>query len=168
MYISPVNDREFFQQRWKTEKLLFSRMIKALPGDRLDYRPHERSRTAVRIAIGMALEAEGLAEIIEKGSLEWKAGAPESVSAPELVAAWEKAAALLSAAVERLDDAKWASPAEFRAGGQVVFAGPVRDHCWWILFDLVHHRGQLSTYIRPMGGKVPATYGPSGDEEGAP
>ena len=55
-----------------------------------------------------------------------------------------------------------------RAGGQVVFAGPVRDHCWWILFDLVHHRGQLSTYVRPMGGKVPATYGPSGDEEGGP
>jgi uncharacterized damage-inducible protein DinB len=163
-----MTDREFFQQRWKTEKLLFSRMIKALPGDRLDYAPHERSRTAGRIAIGMAAEADGLAEIIEKGVLDWKTGAPEAGSADALVAAWERAAARLSAVVERLDDAKWASPGEFRAGGQVVFAGPVRDHCWWILFDLVHHRGQLSTYVRPMGGRVPATYGPSGDEEGAP
>lgn len=162
-----MNDREFFQQRWKTEKLLFSRMIKALPGDRLDYTPHERSRPAGRIAAGMAAEADGLAEIIEKGTLEWT-GSPDAAGGAELVAAWEKAAARLSAAVERLDDAKWASPGEFRAGGQVVFAGPVRDHCWWILFDLVHHRGQLSTYVRPMGGKVPATYGPSGDEEGAP
>ena len=163
-----MTDREFFQQRWKTEKLLFSRMIKALPGDRLDYKPHERSRTAAGIALGMAREADGLAEIIEKGDLEWTSGAPETVTGPELVAIWEKAAARLSAAVERLDDATWAAPREFRAGGTVVFAGPVRDHCWWILFDLVHHRGQLSTYVRPMGGRVPATYGPSGDEEAAP
>jgi len=34
---------------------------------------------------------------------------------------------------------------------------------WIALFDAVHHRGQLSTYIRPMGGKVPSIYGPSGD-----
>lgn len=163
-----MNDREFFQQRWKTERLLFTRMIKALPADRLDYRPHERSGSAGRIALGMAREADGLADIIERGSLEWAEGTSGNPSGPELVAAWEKAAARLSAAVEKLDDAKWAAPAEFRAGGQVVFAGPVRDHCWWILFDLVHHRGQLSTYVRPMGGKVPATYGPSGDEEAAP
>ncbi len=163
-----MNDREFFQQRWKTERLLFTRMIKALPADRLDYSPHEKSRPAGRIALGMAMEADGLAEIIEKGVLDWNAPVPESVGGAELLAAWEKAAARLSARVERLDDAKWASPGEFRAGGQVVFAGPIRDHCWWILFDLVHHRGQLSTYVRPMGGKVPATYGPSGDEEAAP
>jgi len=34
------------------------------------------------------------------------------------------------------------------------------------LFDIVHHRGQLSTYIRPMGGKVPSIYGPSADDAG--
>jgi uncharacterized damage-inducible protein DinB len=34
---------------------------------------------------------------------------------------------------------------------------------WLALFDAVHHRGQLTTYIRPMGGKVPSVYGPSAD-----
>jgi uncharacterized damage-inducible protein DinB len=158
-----MNDREFFQERWRLEGPLFAKMMKALP-ERVDYTPHEKSRPAGRIAAGMAAEADGLAEIIEKGKLEWTSGSPEAVSGPQLVEAWEKAAKRLSAAVERLDDAKWASPGEFLAGGQLVFGGTVRDHCWWILFDLVHHRGQLSTYIRPMGGKVPAIYGPSGDE----
>jgi uncharacterized damage-inducible protein DinB len=37
---------------------------------------------------------------------------------------------------------------------------------WGLLFDAVHHRGQLSAYIRPMGGKVPSIYGPSGDDAG--
>jgi len=37
---------------------------------------------------------------------------------------------------------------------------------WIALFDFIHHRGQLTTYIRPMGGKVPSIYGPSGDDAG--
>jgi uncharacterized damage-inducible protein DinB len=37
---------------------------------------------------------------------------------------------------------------------------------WGLLLDLIHHRGQLSVYIRNMGGRVPAIYGPSGDENG--
>jgi uncharacterized damage-inducible protein DinB len=35
---------------------------------------------------------------------------------------------------------------------------------WLMLMDSIHHRGQLSVYIRPAGGKVPSIYGPSGDE----
>jgi uncharacterized damage-inducible protein DinB len=163
-----MTELEFFRERWATERPLFLKMMKALPEGRLDYRPHEKSRPAGRIAAGMVAEADGLAEIIEKGTLEWTNPPAETVSAAEVVASWEKAARRLSTAVEALDDARWASPGEFRAGGQVVFAGAVRDHCWWILFDLVHHRGQLSTYVRPMGGKVPAVYGPSGDEAMAP
>ena len=42
----------------------------------------------------------------------------------------------------------------------------VQNMLWGFLFDMVHHRGQLSSYLRPMGGKVPAIYGPSGDEQG--
>jgi len=37
---------------------------------------------------------------------------------------------------------------------------------WGFLFDCIHHRGQLSTYLRPMGGKVPSIYGPSADDPG--
>ena len=41
------------------------------------------------------------------------------------------------------------------------------DFLWYLFFDAIHHRGQLSTYIRPMGGQVPSIYGPSGDDPGA-
>jgi uncharacterized damage-inducible protein DinB len=40
----------------------------------------------------------------------------------------------------------------------------VMDFLWLMLMDSIHHRGQLSVYIRPAGGKVPSIYGPSGDE----
>ncbi len=35
---------------------------------------------------------------------------------------------------------------------------------WSFLFDIVHHRGQITTYLRPMGSAVPQIYGPSADE----
>ncbi len=35
---------------------------------------------------------------------------------------------------------------------------------WSFLFDIVHHRGQITTYLRPMGSTAPQIYGPSGDE----
>jgi uncharacterized damage-inducible protein DinB len=36
---------------------------------------------------------------------------------------------------------------------------------WDFFFDAIHHRGQLSTYLRPMGGTVPSIYGPSADSK---
>ena len=44
--------------------------------------------------------------------------------------------------------------------------GPIGSLAWATLFDLIHHRGQLTMYIRPMGGKVPSVYGPSADDPG--
>lgn len=161
-----MNDREFFVERWKQEYPIFVRVFRALPEGRLDYKPHEGSRTAGRIAWGLAEEVRSVTEIVETGESHW-ANAAEPSSAAEIVAAFERHGRRLTALAEGMDDAKWMSPGKFLAGGQVVFAGPIRDHCFWILFDGVHHRGQLSTYLRPMGGKVPSIYGPSGDESPA-
>jgi uncharacterized damage-inducible protein DinB len=46
---------------------------------------------------------------------------------------------------------------------QQILLAPRRDLAWMLLLDAVHHRGQLSTYLRPMGGTVPSIYGPSAD-----
>jgi uncharacterized damage-inducible protein DinB len=161
-----MNDREFFVERWKQEYPGFLKVYRALPEGRLDYKPHEGSRNAGRIAWGLAEEVRALNEILETGQSHWADSEPPPTAA-EIAAAFERHGRRLTALAEALDDAKWMSPGKFFAGGQVIFAGPIRDHCFWILFDGVHHRGQLSTYIRPMGGKVPAIYGPSGDESPA-
>jgi uncharacterized damage-inducible protein DinB len=50
--------------------------------------------------------------------------------------------------------------------GQSVWETTLGDMLFGFLFDAVHHRGQLSSYLRPMGGKVPSIYGPSGDDPG--
>jgi uncharacterized damage-inducible protein DinB len=56
-------------------------------------------------------------------------------------------------------DARWQGSLDFF--GRPRPASPL---AWSFLFDIVHHRGQITTYLRPMGSTVPQIYGPSGDE----
>jgi uncharacterized damage-inducible protein DinB len=48
-------------------------------------------------------------------------------------------------------------------GDRAIMNAPRQAIAWMLLLDAIHHRGQLSTLIRPMGGKVPGIYGPSAD-----
>jgi uncharacterized damage-inducible protein DinB len=82
---------------------------------------------------------------------------------PELNGILAEALEKLDEKVAALDDAGWMRKGVMASGGKVMLEQPVGEFLWFILFDAIHHRGQLSTYIRPMGGKVPPIYGPSGD-----
>ena len=68
--------------------------------------------------------------------------------------------------VAALDDASQIRNAQFLYQGQVVMEKPMMEFLWDFMFDAIHHRGQLSAYLRPMGGKVPSIYGPSADDPG--
>jgi uncharacterized damage-inducible protein DinB len=50
-------------------------------------------------------------------------------------------------------------------GGKLFKTAPVGETAWDFLLDAIHHRGQLTAYIRPMGGKVPSVYGPTADDK---
>jgi uncharacterized damage-inducible protein DinB len=159
-----MTNREFFMERWRIERPVILKVLRALPEARIDYKPHERSKSAAEIAWIFSEELRGLSEIVETGEASWESR-PKPATLGEIIQACEDQADRLTRLLESADEAKWASQGKFLYKGHVVFAGPVQEHCWWILFDQIHHRGQLSTYIRPMGGKVPSIYGGSADEK---
>ena len=72
----------------------------------------------------------------------------------------------LSKRAASLDEKAWQRKVQFLVEGKVMQEPPLGQFLWYLFFDAIHHRGQLSTYIRPMGGKVPSIYGPSGDDPG--
>jgi len=86
---------------------------------------------------------------------------------PEMVRLFEERSNELTDLVAKMDEASWNRTAQFYSNGKVVSEQPVGQFLWFILFDAIHHRGQLSSYLRPMGGKVPSIYGPSADERPA-
>jgi uncharacterized damage-inducible protein DinB len=160
-----MDDRDFFVQLRDQERGAFSRVLKALPPDRLDYRPHPRSRSAAELVWLFVCEEAGNLDFINKGMLEWKEEPPRG-TLTEMIAAYERHVAAVSARLATLDESAWARPAQLLVGGQVVMNVPLGQMLWMNLLDAIHHRGQLSVYIRPMGGKVPSIYGPSADDPG--
>ena len=159
-----MNDLEFCVVRRKAETPAFVRVLKAMPEDRLDYQPDPKARTARELAWVMAVEEQALLGVLDKGTIDWPSDPPPARAA-DIVAAYEKASAAVTEKLGALDEAAWRKNAAIKMGA-AAWEDTVANMAWGLFFDAIHHRGQLSTYLRPMGGKVPQIYGPSADDPG--
>jgi uncharacterized damage-inducible protein DinB len=167
-----LSNREFFIRRWEQEYPGFVRVLRALPSDQLAYRPHPRSRSAGELAALLVSLERGCTDLCttQRSSyntgMRWHpTGGPATLE--EIITAYERHHDALAETLYKLDDAAWNVQAWLIRGEQeIVLKDTVGGLLWIALFDAVHHRGQLTTYIRPMGGKVPSVYGPSADDPG--
>ena len=124
-----MSTREYFIQRFKIERPNFVKVIRALPSERLDYKPHERNSSAGDIAWFLAQELRALVQMLETGEIQWE------------------------------------QDGRMYFGGKLMKTAPIGDTIWDFWFDAIHHRGQLTAYLRPMGGTVPSVYGPTADSK---
>jgi DinB family len=169
LFGTQLSNRDFFIRRWQMEYPAFVDVFKALPGDRLDYRPHPASRSAGELVALLVSLEHSCAELCETGRGSYNINLrfhsiPDSSALTPMIAAYEEHHCGLREKLEGLDENTWNRSAWLTRGDQeIILRDSVGGLLWTALFDGVHHRGQLSTYIRPMGGKVPSIYGPSGD-----
>jgi len=147
-----------FEQEMKTTKAVLA----ALPSGREDYSPDPRSMPALKLAWHIASADKWFLDSILAGKFEGgdSGGVPENIRTGADAAAWYETNLPASIAALR------AAPAE-TFSRTVDFFGMMQaqgvDFLALALKHSIHHRGQLSAYLRPMGGKVPGIYGPSGD-----
>jgi len=160
------NVREFYQQCFATEKPTFLKVMRAVPPDQAGYTPHPRSTTAGDLLGLLAAELEDACTLIDTGEVNYVYRPAPGVA--ESVAAYEKHAAALETRLADVDDAKWDSSAKLLMDGKPMWEATLGDMLFGFLHDAIHHRGQLSSYLRPMGAKVPSIYGPSADDPGGP
>jgi uncharacterized damage-inducible protein DinB len=156
--------REYFLECFKSERPKFVRVLQAVPADRASYRPHERSMSAADIVSLLATELGDACELIDHGKATFMPKPAPAVT--DSVKAYERNAAEFEKRLPKIDDAQWSRKAQFLVNGNVAWEAPLGDMLFGFLLDAIHHRGQLSTYLRPMGAKVPSIYGPSGDDPG--
>jgi uncharacterized damage-inducible protein DinB len=159
------NIREYYKECFAAEKPKFLRVFAAVPEAKFDYRPHERSQSAKELVWMLARELDDACHLLKHGEVDFKMPPPPATLG-ESVGEYEKNAAELQRLLANVDDAGWDRPAKFKMDGQVAWEAPLGDMMFGFLFDAIHHRGQLSTYLRPMGAKVPSIYGPSADDPG--
>ena len=152
-----MDEKELFTRFWTKESKTTRNVIARIP-EESEYRPDPKSRTAKEIAWQIVCEERMIIEAIESGKAEW-APPPMPATMKEVLEAYDK----LSAAMPE----RWAAIPAARWEGALDFFGsehPAAPMAWSFLFDIVHHRGQITTYLRPMGSTVPQIYGPSADE----
>ena len=166
-----LSNREFFIHRWEQEYPGFVRVFEALPAGHLDYRPHPRSRSAGELVALFVSAQKSCIELCKSqksvySGLRWQEPASIGTLA-EMIVTYERDHEAFATRLHSLDDYGWNHQAWLIEGEKaILLKNTVGGLLWIALFDIVHHRGQLSVYIRPMGGKVPSIYGPSADEAG--
>jgi uncharacterized damage-inducible protein DinB len=155
---------EFEQEALTTRKFL-----DRVPADKLDWRPHPKSRTTGQLALHIAAAPGG---VIEMANLDrapapdFSQGGPQPANLREVQEAFERSLELVRRILPALDDARMAQTwTAVAADGQPMLALPRVAFLRSILLNhWYHHRGQLGVYLRLLGAKVPASYGPSADE----
>ena len=152
-----MDEKSLFTKFWTNESKTTRKVLARIP-DGSDYRPDAKSRTAQEIAWQIVCEEGMIIEALENGRAVW-APPPMPSTMKEVLGAYEKQSADIAARWAALPAARWDGTLEFFGGQR-----PASPMAWSFLFDIVHHRGQITTYLRPMGSKVPQIYGPSGDE----
>jgi uncharacterized damage-inducible protein DinB len=152
-----MDEKSLFTGFWTDESKTTRKVLARIP-DGSDYRPDPKSRTAQEIAWQIVCEEKMIIEALENGKAEW-APPPMPATMKEVLEEYERQSAEMTARWEALTPQLWDGTLEFFGGQR-----PASPLAWSFLFDIVHHRGQISTYLRPMGSTVPQIYGPSGDE----
>lgn len=152
-----MDDRSLFTDFWTKEAQTTRKVFERIP-EGSDYRPDPKSRTAQQIAWQIVCEEKMLIDALESGKVEW-APPPMPAKMKDAVATYEKQSAEVIRRLQALPSERWDGTLEFFGSKR-----PASPMAWSFLFDIVHHRGQITTYLRPMGSTVPQIYGPSADE----
>jgi uncharacterized damage-inducible protein DinB len=152
-----MDERALFTKFWEDETKTTRNVIARIP-EGSDYRPDPKSRTASEIAWQIVCEERMIIEALETGKAAWNPS-PAPATIKEMVEIYETQRADIVQRLKALPAARWDGTLEFFGNQR-----PASPMAWSFLFDIVHHRGQITTYLRPMGSTVPQIYGPSGDE----
>ena len=152
-----MDEKTLFTGFWNTESKTTRNVLARIP-ESSDYKPDAKSRTAKEIAWQIVCEERMIIDALETGKAEW-APPPLPATMKEIVDTYAKQSADIERRWEALSAERWNGSLEFFGSQR-----PSSPMAWSFLFDIVHHRGQITTYLRPMGSTVPRIYGPSADE----
>ena len=156
-----MTEKDIFSRGHQRESATTLNLLKALPVDKGELKPHAKSRTARELAFVLANQelfykqaAAGIGDFALLAN-------PVPATMAEVIAAFEANSAAVDAALAASSDADLNQIMNF-AGHDMRRI----DAMWANMFDLVHHRGQFSVYVRMSGAAVPSIYGPTADFPG--
>ena len=156
---------EYFAKLWEGELPATTKVLRNVPDDRREYRPDEKSRTAWELATHIALGDVWFIQSIIDGRFNFdaeqeKKQASTFKNASDVASFYEREIPAKLNELRALPAERLTNVVDFfgmMKQPNVTYLGLANNHS-------IHHRGQLSSYLRACGSKVPAIYGASADE----
>jgi uncharacterized damage-inducible protein DinB len=152
----------------QNESATTRRMLERLPGEALSWKPHEKSMPIGHLAVHIARLLQLLISILNQddfdvASTDFRTPDPDSVAG--ILGLFDQALATALEVLKRQPDERLLAPWCLRNGSQVIIEMPRASAIrTMILNHLIHHRGQLSVYLRLRNVPLPPVYGPTADE----
>jgi uncharacterized damage-inducible protein DinB len=161
---------EFLAEEMQREVQRSRRALEQIPAGKYDWKPHEKSMVFGYLANMVATIPSWVAMEILQDDLDIapadrpKTEQPRLETSEELIKALDKTAGDAQAALQKTTDEHLNTSWRLLAGGHVVMEAPRHLMIQDTINHWSHHRGQMTVYLRLMGAKVPALYGPSADD----
>jgi uncharacterized damage-inducible protein DinB len=162
---------EFFREQLDREVERSRKALEQVPDGKFDWKPHEKSMGFGYLANMVATIPTWITMEIKRDDLDVAPAEGQSTRQPpketsaDLVKALDEAAAEARSALEGTTDEFLNTTWKLLARGNVVWEGPRHEVIQDTISHWSHHRGQMTVYLRLMGAKVPAIFGPSADDQ---
>jgi uncharacterized damage-inducible protein DinB len=159
-----MTEKEMLLASFEREYPTTLKVLKAYPADKADFKPHERSASAKQLAWVFVIEQQVVADGALAGAIDFSKLTPAPATMRDVIAAYERIQPATVSKLKQASEADLNKTVKFPVAPKTMGDVRVMDVLWGMLHDQIHHRGQLSVYVRMAGGKVPSIYGPSADE----
>ncbi|MEO8149793.1 MAG: DinB family protein [Bacteroidia bacterium] len=172
-----MTNKEFFINSWQRDAVVTAKAFRSLPDDmsKLNFTHHKNFRSPWEIVNHVGPHAKELSQAIAEGRLDLTNEGKFDLAGPNIYKSCEDAAKDVEANSTKLadlaakcDEDTWMNkiiPVYW--GPNKIFEMPLFQLCWAMLFDTVHHRGQLTSYYRIVGATQPELMGPTYEVEEA-
>lgn len=163
---------EFFRDQLDREVERSRKAIEQVPDGQYQWKPHEKSMIFGYLADMVATIPTWISMEINRDELDIAPAEGQGTkqaqkeTKTELLKALDEAAAGARSALQQTTDEHLNTSWKLKARGNVVWEGPRHEMIQDTINHWSHHRGQMTVYLRLMGAKVPALFGPSADDQG--
>jgi uncharacterized damage-inducible protein DinB len=158
---------QLYLQELEAEAPACRKCLERIPISLREYKPHEKSMGMGYLTLLVAEIPLWIAIMAEGGEIDfatWKHFEPKSNE--DLINYFDENMKEAKKALQKVSDEDMAKPFPLKNNDQVLFSSPTKDFISSTINHLVHHRGQLTVYMRLNNILVPSIYGPSADEKG--
>ena len=141
------------------------RVIERVPSEKADWKPHPKSFSLAHLTQLVSMMPDWITSVVQGKNIDLSEGPGYRNQKTEaLLAQFDRYVRESRAAIAAAKDEDYAKPWELTMGDKVLMALPRGVVVRQTINHLVHHRGQLTVYLRMLDVPVPSIYGPSADE----